>query len=466
MKDKKVKIVATIGPATDKPDVILQLAEAGVDVFRINLSHSSREWVEPVVNAIRAAEKQLKRPLTIMGDLAGPKIRIGDVIDGLQLRNDEEIEIVTGEVMGTHLRLSVNYPDIINQLQKGAEIYIDDGRIKLEVKGKTEKGVMAKVLVGGEVKPRKGFYAQGIALDLQDLSDKDKHDLKMMHELEADALAVSFVQEAKDIERVRTYLSKDRPMMLVSKIETAKAIENIDDIIDVSDAIMIARGDLGLAVPIQEVPYLQKQLIAKCLEKAKPVITATQMLESMTHNPLPTRAEVTDVANAIIDGTDAVMLSGETAAGEFPVETVRMMARIIRSSLPHITMREFTHEHAVNTAVSSSIGRIADQIQTKLIIAFTEKGVTARRISRHRHSETIIALSPDMGAVRRMNFSWGVYPYHIERTKDFEDMRAQGRQFAQKNDIQPLEKETPFVIAAGMPFGKSGTTNMIFIERA
>lgn len=466
MKDKKVKIVATIGPASDTPETIFHLAEAGVDIFRINLSHSSKEWVSPVVTAIRSAEKKLKRPLTIMGDLAGPKIRLGDVIEGLMLNNDDEIEIVESEVMGTHLKLSINYPKIIKQLKKGAEIYIDDGRIKLEVKDASEHGVIAKVLVGGEIKPRKGFYAQGIALDLKDLSDKDKRDLQMMHDLGADAMAISFVQDAEDIERVRSYMPKGCPMLLVAKIETAKAIENIDSIIDTTDAVMIARGDLGLAVPIQEVPYLQKQLIAKCLEKAKPVITATQMLESMTHNPLPTRAEVTDVANAIIDGTDAVMLSGETAAGEFPVETVRMMARIIRSSLPHITTREFIHEQAVSTAVSSSIGRIADQIKSKLIIAFTEKGVTARRISRHRHPETIIALSPDMGAVRRMNFSWGVYPYLIEKTKGFDHMREQGKEFAKKNDIEPLEPGESFVIAAGMPFGQAGSTNMIFIEKA
>lgn len=465
MHDKKVKIVATVGPSSDSPETILKLAEEGVDIFRINLSHSKKEWVLPVVEAIRAAEKKLKRPLAIMGDLAGPKIRIGDVIEGLVLKNDDEVEIVSGDVIGTHEKLSVNYPGIIKQLEHGAEIYIDDGRIKLEVKRKTDKGVKAKVLVGGEIKPHKGFYAEGISLDLDDLSEKDKHDLKMMHEAGADAIAVSFVQTARDVERVRDYLPKTCPIMLVSKIETAKAIENIDSIIDITDAIMIARGDLGLAVPMQEVPYLQKKLITKSLEKAKPVITATQMLESMTHNPLPTRAEVTDVANAILDGTDAVMLSGETATGEFPIETVRMMVKIIRSSTPHVERREYFHEHAISNAVTASIGRIADQIEAKLIIAFTEKGTTARRISRNRHPETIIALSPDLAAVRKMNFSWGVYPYLIERTKNFEHMREQGKELARRNEVQPLDKGESFVIAAGMPFGQAGTTNMVFIER-
>lgn len=465
MRDKKVKIVATIGPASDAPETIYQLAEHGVDVFRINLSHSAKEWVLPVVDAIRAAEKKLGRPLAIMGDLAGPKIRIGDVVDGLILKNDDEIMIVADEVMGTHEKLSINYPSIIKQLERGAEIYIDDGRIKLEVRENTKDGVRAKVLVGGEVKPRKGFYAQGIALELDDLSEKDARDLAMMHEAGADAMAISFVQTPEDIARVRKSLPKDCPIMLVAKIETAKAIENIDAIIDTADAVMIARGDLGLAVPMQEVPYLQKELIVKCLEKAKPVITATQMLESMIHNPLPTRAEVTDVANAILDGTDAVMLSAETATGEFPIETVRMMVRIIRSSEPHIQHHEYLHEHAISNAVTASIGRIADQIEAKLIIAFTEKGTTARRISRNRYPETIIALSPDQSAVRKMNFSWGVYPHKIERTRGFEHMREQGKAFARKNDIRPLEKGDPFVIAAGMPFGQAGSTNMIFIER-
>jgi len=465
MKDKKVKMVATIGPSTDSPELILLLAEEGVDIFRINLSHSQKDWVLSVIDAIRSAEKKLKKPLAVMGDLAGPKIRIGDVVEGLMLKNDDEIEIVSGEVVGTHKKLAINYPTVIKQLERGAEIYIDDGRIKLEVREKTHEGVVAKVLVGGEVKPRKGFYAQGISLDLDDLSDKDKHDLHMMHEAGADAIAISFVQSAEDVERVRNYLPKGCPIMLVTKIETAKAIENIDEIIDASDAIMIARGDLGLAVPMQEVPYLQKKLIMKSLEKAKPVITATQMLESMSHNPLPTRAEVTDVANAILDGTDAVMLSGETATGEFPIETVRMMARIIRSSAPHVERREYFHEHAISNAVTASIGRIADQIDAKLIVAFTEKGTTARRISRNRHPETIIALSPELSAVRKLNFSWGVYPYLIERTKHFEHMREQGKEIARRNDMQPLQKGEPFVIAAGMPFGQAGTTNMIFIER-
>jgi pyruvate kinase len=465
MRDKKVKIVATIGPASNSPESILKLAEHGVDIFRINMSHSQKEWVLPVIESIRVAEKTLKRPLTIMGDLAGPKIRLGDVVENLHIHNDSEVEIVSEEIIGNYKQLSINYPDIIPQLEKGAEIYIDDGRIKLEVIGKSKNGVMTKVLVGGDIKPRKGFYAQGISLDLKDLSEKDKTDLMIMHDAGADAIAVSFVQTATDVVRVKGYLPKDCQMMVVSKIETAKAVENIDAIIDVSDVIMIARGDLGLAVPMQEVPYLQKQLITKCLEKATPVITATQMLESMTHNPLPTRAEVTDVANAILDGTDCVMLSGETASGEFPLETVRMMVKIIRSSVPHIALREYFHEHAISNAVSSSIGKIADQIETKLIIAFTEKGVTARRISRNRHPETIIALSPDLGAVRRMNFSWGVYPHLIKRTEGFEHMREQGKDFARKNEFQPLEKGDPFVIAAGMPFGQAGSTNMIFIER-
>jgi pyruvate kinase len=465
LHDKKVKIVATIGPSSDSPETILKLAEEGVNIFRINLSHSQKDWILPVVEAIRSAEKKLKQPLSIMGDLAGPKIRIGDVIDGLVLQNDDEIEIVTDEVMGTHARITINYPKIIKQLEKGAEIYIDDGRIKLEVRDKTPNGVMAKIMVGGEVKPRKGFYAQGISLDLKELSEKDKNDLKMMHDAGADAMAVSFVQTADDIEQVRTSLPKECPMMLVAKIETAKAIENIDSIIEATDAIMIARGDLGLAVPIQEVPYLQKTLITKCLEQAKPVITATQMLESMTHNPMPTRAEVTDVANAILDGTDAVMLSAETATGEFPVETVKMMVRIIRTSTPHIVRREYFHEHAISNAVTASIGRIADQIEAKLIIAFTEKGTTARRISRNRYPEAIIALSPDLQAVRKMNFSWGVFPHLIDRTRGFEHMRTQGKEIARKNYIEPLKKGESFVIAAGMPFGQAGSTNMVFIEK-
>lgn len=465
MYNKKVKIVATIGPASKSLSTLLSLAKEGVDVFRINLSHQPEEEIKQLVTDMRAVEEKVGRPLAIMGDLAGPKIRIGKVDPGVVLQNNDEVEIVSKAVVGTAMRISVNYPTIIPQLKKGAEIYVDDGKIRMVVEKEGREKAVAKVVVGGSLVSFKGFYAQGLALENHGLTKKDKSDVELMVRIGVDALAISFVQSEKDIEAVRRLLPENSKMMLIAKIETAKAIENVEKIITAADGLMVARGDLGLAVPMSEVPHMQKRLINLCLKRAKPVITATQMLESMTNNPLPTRAEVTDVANAILDGTDAVMLSGETAMGKFPVETVRMMAQIISSAVPHVERREFDHEQAVGNAVSANVGRMADQIGARLVVVFTHHGKAAQRISRHRSPQCIIALTPVKETLRRLNFSWGVFPFSIQPTKGFIDMTEQAKAIASENPVVKLQKGEPFVIAAGMPFGVSGTTNMILVER-
>jgi len=467
MNVKKVKIVATIGPASDSLEVLTQLAEAGVNVFRINLSHAEREQTLSIVKSIRSIEKKLKKPLAIMGDLAGPKIRIGKVENGVVLKNGDLLDIVSKPVVSDGSKVSVNYPTMIGQMKKGAEIFVDDGRIRLTVEKEGKEKATARVIVGGPLVSFKGFYAQGITLNIKIPSKKDIDDIQLMVEAGADALAVSFVQSEKDIQAVRDVLPENaKHMMLIAKIETVKAIENIEKITTHSDGIMVARGDLGLAVPMAEVPHLQKRLITLCLSKSKPVITATQMLESMTTNPLPTRAEVTDVANAILDGTDAVMLSGETAMGKFPVETVKMMAEIIRNAVPNVIRREFDHENAVGNAVSASVGRVADQVDARVVVAFTHQGKAAHRISRHRYPQIIYALSPVPETIRKLNFSFGVFPFLITPTKDFMEMREQAKKIVRDNPIMKLDTGEAFVIAAGMPFGQTGTSNMILVERA
>lgn len=466
MRDKKVKIIATIGPASDSLETIDALAREGVDVFRINLSHSAKDYVHKVVTNIREVEKKHKRPLTIMGDLAGPKIRIGDVEEGVELVRGEIIKIYRDTVVGNAAGFSLNRKEIIDALKPEAEVFIDDGNLKLVVEEKINEGVLARVVVGGILKPRKGFSAEGLSVSSTGLSAKDKGDIALMLEEGTDALAVSFVQNAKDIEAVKEQLPKNSQIMLIAKIETKAGIENAEEILKVADGLMVARGDMGLAIPIAEVPHIQKELINLCLKYEKPVITATQMLESMVNTPMPTRAEVTDVANAILDGTDAVMLSAETASGKFPVETVHMMVKIIYEALHHTTTREFNDEKGIGSAVSGSVGWIADRIGADLVIAFTESGRCARRISRTRHPQTIIALSPNQHTIHNLNFSWGVHPTFITSTKNFDDMREQAKDFAKKNDITRLEKGDPFVIAAGLPFGESGTTNMVFVEKA
>lgn len=465
MKIKPVKIVATVGPSTSSSEMIFRLAEEGVDIFRLNLSHADRDVLVEVIKSIRDAEEKLERPLTIMGDLAGPKIRIGNVDSDIILENKQLVKIFAKEMVGNNEGFSVNYPSIIPQLKKGSEIYIDDGLIKLVVEEEEQDGaVLAKVLVGGKLKPYKGFFGQGIVLPLKELSDKDKRDIKFMVEQDADALAISFIQSPEDVLRVRRELPESSKMILIAKIETQSGMEQAGDILQVSDGLMIARGDLGLGVSMSEVPLIQKELINLCLRRAKPVITATQMLESMTHNPLPTRAEVTDVANAILDGTDAVMLSGETAVGDFPLETIRMMVRIIKSTAPHIEVREFHDENEPAHAVGASAGKMADQIGAKLVIDFTHSGVSAQQVARYRHAKPIIALSTNMATLRKLNYTWGVYPRQRKETSDFYHLIEQAKHFAKHNDVKELEAGDKYVIAAGIPFNTAGSTNLLYVD--
>lgn len=465
MTPKKVKIVATLGPASDSEETILKLAEAGVNVFRINLSHATEEEILSRIKFARKAEEKLGKPIAVLGDLAGPKIRLGDMEDDTIIKRDDEITIVKENVVGDKSKFTLNHPSLVPQLKKGAEIFIDDGKLKLVVVKESDTAVVAKVLVGGLLKSRKGFNAQGISLASQGLSAKDKKDLAFVLEQGVDFIAISFVQTEKDIEVVRALLPKDSLVKLIAKIETMRGIEEIEKIVNAADGIMVARGDLGLAVPMEEIPHMQKKLINMCLQKTKPVITATQMLESMTTNPIPTRAEVTDVANAILDGTDAVMLSGETASGDFPVETVEMMARIIRRTVPHVTRRTYDKENDRTHAVTHAVGHIADELNAKVVVALTETGNTARRIARQRNAQIVFALTPNKSVWRQLSLTAGVYSFLIDRTRDFDHMMEQAKALGKENNVLSLSKGEPLIIVAGMPFGSTGATNMIYLER-
>lgn len=463
---KKVKIVATLGPASDSPEVIKHLMEEGVNVFRLNLSHRRGEEFVPIVKRIRDAEKKTGHQVAIMADLGGPKIRIGTVKPGVHLAPGDTIEVVHEQVEGDARRISLNYPSIIDNLAPGAEIYIGDGLLKFEVEKKTTHGVMARVIVGGELMPKKGFSAQGLVLDQFEFSEKDRQDIKALLKEGVDAFAVSFVQTAEDVKKVIHLLPKTHRPMVIAKIETLAGIHNIESILDVADGMMVARGDLGFAIPLQDLPHIQKNLISIALRHAKPVITATQMLESMMGSHLPTRAEVTDVANAILDGTDAVMLSGETAMGKYPVECVKMMSKIIRATENHVDHRHFAQLSDILTdAVSDSAVTIADKVGAKLLMVHTQSGATACRISRHRHHQPILALSPDERTVRRLCFSWGVSSMHIPVTRDFDHLIEEAKKNARKNAVHDVKKGEPYIISAGVPFGKPGTTNMIFVQK-
>lgn len=466
MKIKKpVKIVATIGPASHSEEKIFELAKAGVNVYRINLSHAYPEEVADRVKWIRAAEKKLDMPLAIMGDLPGPKIRISDMEANSVLEKGQKFivskKIEKGDVKGCGL----NHPSIIDVLEPGAEVFIDDGTIKLVIDKKHKDYVETTVVVGGLLKPKKGFSAEGISLSTAGVSEKDKAGIAMMIKHNADAIAVSFVQTPEDILEVRNLLPKNSKIMLIAKIETAGGVEKAREILEVADGMMVARGDLGLAVPIAQVPHIQKRLIDLCVQEAKPVITATQMLESMISKPLPTRAEVTDVANAILDRTDAVMLSAETAEGKFPVETVETMVKIIEEAVKRVKIYEYKERKTTSNAITDAVGNIADFIDAKLIVALTESGRTARRISRHRHQQPIIALTPDPKTFRNLNFVWGVHPHLIDNVKGFDDMLKQVKKLVSKNRIQTLEEGDLYVVSAGVPFAKTGTTNMALVQK-
>ncbi len=465
MKNKQVKIVATLGPSSDSYDVVLSLAKIGVDIFRINLSHATDTEISNRFKWVREAEKELEKPLTIMGDLAGLKIRVGDMEQDVILEKGKSVRIIEETVKGNAERFSLNFSSIMDYVEPGAEIYVDDGAIKLRAVKKDKNGIEAKVIVGGPLLPRKGFLAEGIALGKIGISDKDKKSIKLMVKMKVDALAISFVQNGDDVLEVKKLLPKDTKIMLMSKIETASGVENAEEILEVSDGIIIARGDMGLSIPLAKVPHVQKTLIKLALRKSKPVVTATQMLESMVSRSMPTRAEVTDVANAILDGTGCVMLSAETATGMFPVETVETMVKIINEALKYLKPMDFPEDESIGDAVSAAAGNVADQIDAKLIIVFTEKGVTARKISRHRHKHSIVALSSNDATVHKLNFAWGVYPHIIGKITDFESIISKAKEMAKNNRVLPLSKGDKYVIAAGVPYGKSGNTNFIYVDK-
>lgn len=465
MKVKPVKIVATLGPATHSYEKILELAQAGVDVFRFTLAHAKAEEVAEAVGWIREVEEKLSKPIAVMGDLPGPKIRISDVKPETILEKGQKFIVSKTITMGDKNGCGINQPSVLEVLETGAEVFIDDGTIKLKIDKKIDDGVETTVLAGGLLNPRKGFSAEGISLDTDIITDKDRESIELMVGLQTDALAVSFVQNANDIQKVRDLLPEDSPIMIIAKIETANGVANAEEILEKADGMMIARGDLGLAIPIAQLPLIQKKLIDLCVRNAKPVITATQMLESMITKPIPTRAEVGDVANTILDRTDAIMLSAETAVGKFPLDAVEMMGKIITEMVGHISVYEYKERKTIGNAITDATGNIADLIEAKLVIVFTATGRTARRISRHRHQQPIIAISPNPATLRKLSFTWGVYPELMKDISNFEEMLGLARKKAKDNLIISLTDGDKYVISAGMPYGQAGSTNMILAQK-
>ncbi|MEK7134454.1 MAG: pyruvate kinase [Patescibacteria group bacterium] len=467
---KRTKIVATIGPATEDEKTMTALARAGMDVIRLNFSHGDfEEHGKRIVNA-RKVSKKIGRPIAILQDLAGPKIRIGEFYkERVMLKKGSTFTLTTKKIVGDETKAFVNYARLPREVKKGGTILLDDGKKKLEVLRTTKTDIICKVIVGGETKGKRGVNVPGAHLNISSITEKDKKDLAFGMSHKVDFVALSFVRSPKDVKDLRALLLKHKSQAgIISKIETQEAIENIDEIITLSDGIMVARGDLAIEVPAQDVPIHQKMIIEKCNAAGKPVITATQMLESMIKSPVPTRAEVSDVANSILDGTDAVMLSEETTLGDYPVEAVMVMAKVAETAEArwgdfHFRSKwrkEYTH--TVVDSVSRAVVRTAEETEAKAIVALTESGGTARMIARFHPRQIVFVMTSREHVARKMALSFGCIPMptkdfaHIDHATEVIDA------FMKKNGIAKQGERV--VVAAGLPFGKTGGTNMVLVH--
>ncbi|MFA6315470.1 MAG: pyruvate kinase [Candidatus Paceibacterota bacterium] len=465
---KKTKIVCTIGPATEKEETLSELVEAGMNVMRLNFSHGSFEEHQARVESIRSIMKKSGKPVAILQDLCGPKIRIGTFKEKMVLLHEgQEFILTTDEVEGDEHKVHVNYDALPREVKPGTKIMLQDGTKTLEVKEVKGNDIITKVLVGGHLSNHKGVNVPGAHLSVSSLTDKDREDVKFGIKNNLDFIAMSFVRKAADIVELRKILDEaNSNAQIIAKIETPEALADIDAIIEVTDAVMIARGDLAIEIPAEEVPIVQKLIIHKCNSVGKPVITATQMLESMIKSPVPTRAEVSDIANAIIDGTDAIMLSEETTLGDFPVEAVKIMTRIALRVENEVytrdTIAEYDASHGVTDVVSQSAVRAAHNVGAKLIVALTRSGKTARMIARYRPAEPIMALSDASGNANKLTLSFGCYPFVAQTFKTVDEILKIARSITVENGLANIGDK--IVIVAGMPFGSSNETNFILVE--
>lgn len=469
---KKTKIVCTLGPASDTKDILVQLIEEGMNVARFNFSHGSHEEHLERFNKLKAAREETGKLVAILLDTKGPEIRTHEIENNqAELVKGSTVRIAMEEIVGNAEKFSVSYSELINDVELGTKILIDDGLIELNVTeiDRENNEIVTQVLNTGTIKTKKGINVPGAKLNLPAITDKDEADIRFGAQQGIDFVAASFVRRASDVMEIRAVLEDEGflNVKIVSKIENEEGVKNIDEILAVSDAIMVARGDLGVEIPTEDVPIVQKQIIKKCNQAGKPVITATQMLDSMQKNPRPTRAEAGDVANAIFDGTDAVMLSGETAAGEYPVEAVRMMASICsRTEEAFVGQDAFTLKSYDNDdlteAIGQAVGHTARNLGIKTIVAATSSGHTANMIAKYRPQAHILAATFDEVASRSLALTWGVEAYVIEKPGSTDEMLdsatalAQEKGYAGEGDL--------IIITAGVPVGESGTTNIMKIQ--
>ena len=462
---KRTKIIATIGPASSSPAVIARLIRAGMDAARLNFSHGDREDHVRRIRLIRRESSKAEKQIAIIQDLQGPKLRVGAMQnDAVTLKRGNVMTVTTRKMTGTAGLISVTYPRLTKDLKAGDMILLDDGRLELKVVKKTAAGLQCRVVCGGVLRSHKGVNLPGVHLSLPSLSDKDKEDLVFGVEQGVDYIALSFVRSAEDVKRTRRFiksLGADTP--IIAKIEKPEAIANLAGIIEAADGIMVARGDLGVEMSPENVPLLQKRIIEACHWAETPVITATQMLESMIESPQPTRAETSDVANAILDGTDCVMLSGETAVGKYPVQTVEFMARIAMQAETSVNPWPPDAEvSGPDESVAHAACRAAEEQCASAIVTFTQSGSTALLVSKHRPRARVIAATPFEKISRRLSLYWGVTPINLKVRRTTDDMIAGVERAMQRRKL--LKPGDLIVITAGVPVGVAGSTNMMKIH--
>ena len=469
---RKTKIVCTIGPASESEEMLEKLMNAGMNVARLNFSHGSHEEHKGRIDTIRKVAKRLNKTVAILLDTKGPEIRTHNMKNGIiDLEKGKEVIVSMTEVEGTPEKFSVTYDNLINDVQVGSYILLDDGLVELQVKDiDHDKGeVKCDILNSGELKNKKGVNLPGVKVNLPGITDKDADDIRFGIKEDVDFIAASFVRRPSDVLDIREILEQEKANITIfPKIENQEGIDNIEEILEVSDGLMVARGDMGVEIPPEKVPMVQKDLIRKCNKLGKPVITATQMLDSMQRNPRATRAEASDVANAIYDGTDAVMLSGETAAGLYPEEAVKTMRNIAVSAEAAqdykklLSDRTKLVETSLVNAIGISVAHTALNLNVKAIVAATESGSTARTISKYRPHSDIIAVTPSEKTARQCAIVWGVYPVVKEGRKNTDALLNNA--VATAVETERVQNGDLIIITAGVPTGEKGTTNMMKIH--
>lgn len=466
---KKTKIICSIGPSSCNPDTMEKMVNNGMNVARINFSHATEEEKLNVVSCVKEVRKRTNMPIGILYDTKGPEFRNGNLENGeITLVEGKTIKIVKGDVLGNTERFSVNYPEAIDSLKVGDTILLENGLMRIDVIEKNDTEVNCKIINGGVLGNKKSLSVPGVHLNIPFISDIDREDIKYACNHEGDFLALSFVSTKEDVMQAREILKAENreDLKIISKIESVTGIENLDEIIEVSDGIMVARGDLGVEAKMEDLPILQKMIIKKCREQGKIAVVATEMLESMKKSARPTRAEVSDVANAVLDGTDAVMLSGETTTGKYPVETVGFMASICENTEGHTDFKgtfDYKKKVGLTQTISTCVVESAEMLNSKLIVAATISGFTARKISNLRPNCLVLACCPNEDVCRSLSLNYGVYTTFVPVLKTTDEVIAESLEKAK--EFMNLNKDDTVIITGGFPnTGVKKTTNLMKIE--